>query len=288
MPASSPTPRESKLPARIAQRHNFRDFDNEEWWIPTRGVRLPKGMDDVLARSSALVAVQPDAVLSDATAAALLGCSVRSSTAKIETVTPPDSAGVRRQGHRRRRRDLAPGHITTVHGLRVTTASRTFVDLAADLPLCVVVAFGDYAIRHGLATAESIAACLADCAGNRGIRRARQAASLLDPRAESPRESILRITLIEGGLPGPVAQYVVRRADGGVIARLDLAYVEERIAIEYDGSHHLTPTQQAKDADRRHELTIDGWLIVTLTAADLRQPGRAVRKVDQALQHRRA
>lgn len=273
---------------RIARRGNFRDYDSDEWWMPTRGTRLPKGTDGVLARSCALAAIQPQVVFAGATAAALLGCSVRSPEAPIESVAHPDSAGVRRKGHRRRRRLLPPSHITHVDGLNVTTASRTFVDLAADLPLSVVVAFGDYALRHDLATAESIATCLADCVGNRGTRRARQAASLLDARAESPRESILRITLIEAGLPAPVPQYVVTRANGTFVARLDLAYVEERIAIEYDGGHHLTPVQQAKDADRRHELTIEGWLIVTVTSLDLRHRGRAPRKVSQALQQRRA
>ena len=288
MSVSPTSPVGSPPIARIAHRHNFREYNSDEWWIPTRGTRLPKGSDDVLARSCALAAVQPEAVLAGATAAALLGCSVRSPEAQIESVAHPDSTGVRRKGHRRRRRLLRPSHVTRVHGLKVTTASRTFVDLAADLPLSVVVAFGDYAVRHGLASAESIATCLADCVGNRGIRRARQAASLLDARAESPRESILRITLIEAGLPAPVPQHVVTRADGTFVARLDLAYVEERVAIEYDGGHHLAPAQQAKDADRRHEVTMEGWLIVTVTATDLRHAGRAARKVSQALTQRRA
>jgi len=109
---------------------------------------------------------------------------------------------------------------------------------------------------------------------------------MIDERAESVAESILRITLVSAGLPAPTPQVVIRTDDQAFIARADLAYVDERIVIEYDGSHHLTPDRHARDADRRHHLAMEGWLVVTITAADLRHPRRAVAKVAQARAHR--
>jgi len=172
--------------------------------------------------------------------------------------------------------------------LAITTPERTLVDIAEDVPLPLVVAFGDHILRQLLTTQGAIAECLARSRGRRGVRRARQAVDLLDPRAESPPESVLRVTLVSAGLPAPTPQVVIRSANGDFLARGDLVYEDERIVIEYDGEHHLTPEQQAKDADRRHLLALDGWLVVTITRRDLRDPRRAIRKVDGALRQRRA
>ena len=55
-----------------------------------------------------------------------------------------------------------------------------------------------------------------------GVRRARELLSLLDPRAESPMESYLRLLLIDAGLPRPEANANVCNADGEFLARADL------------------------------------------------------------------
>ena len=102
-----------------------------------------------------------------------------------------------------------------------------------------------------------------------------------------PARERLRVALIASGLPAPTPQYVIRSTDGHFIARGDLVFEDERIVIEYDGEYHLTPEQQAKDADRRHRLMLEGWLVVTITRRDLRDPRRAVRKVNDALHQRR-
>lgn len=183
---------------------------------------------------------------------------------------------------------ISPADITRYRGLAITTPERTFVDIAQAVPLPLIVAFGDHILRQRFATREGIDDCLSRSRGQRGVRRARQAVDLLDPRAESPPESVLRVTLITAGLPAPTPQVVIRSTTGAFIARGDLVYEDERIIIEYDGEHHLTPEQQAKDADRRHRLALEGWLVITITRYDLRDPRRAMGKVDDALRQRRA
>lgn len=275
-------------PARRTTRSNRHAYSPPDWWSPTRGSRLPRGIDDLVSRCRALLLVQPDAVFTGPTAAALWGCSVSPATASIEVTRRRDSGGNRRPGHHGRRRNLPDDHITTLHGLPITNPSRTLVDLAGRFGLPLVVAFGDFALRQGCLTAASLDSCIRACAGQRGIRRARLACELLDARAESPRESILRVILIEAGLPAPTPQFVIRSSSGDFIARGDLVYEDAKIVLEYDGEHHLTRDQQASDADRRHLLSMDGWLVVTLTALDLRDPRRAVRKVNEALDARPA
>lgn len=272
---------------RVTDRSNAWQFATEDWWAPTRGIRLPRGEDSLVARCSALQVARPGSVICRCTAAAVWGCAVTSPDCPIHAVMPSGSEGLRREGHRRIRVTISPADITRYRGLAITTPERTFVDIAQAVPLPLIVAFGDHILRQRLASREGIDDCLSRSRGQRGVRRARQAVDLLDPRAESPPESVLRVTLIAAGLPAPTPQVVIRSTTGAFIARGDLVYEDERIIIEYDGEHHLTPEQQAKDADRRHRLTLDGWLVITITRHDLRDPGRAIRKVEGALRLRR-
>ena len=60
----------------------------------------------------------------------------------------------------------------------------------------------------------------------------------------------MRLTVIDAGLPQPEVNYDVIEA-GRWLGQVDLAYPELRIAIEYEGEHHLTdPLQWAEDIAR--------------------------------------
>lgn len=54
--------------------------------------------------------------------------------------------------------------------------------------------------------------------GRRGIRRARIALDLVDPGAESPRETWLRLLLIRAGFPPPQTQIPVYDEYGQLVA----------------------------------------------------------------------
>lgn len=99
---------------------------------------------------------------------------------------------------------------------------------------------------------------------NRGIVLAREALRLADPRAESPPESELRVTMVLGGL-SPSVQYHVW-SDGRYLGRLDLCLEEEQLAIEYDGRWHQRPDQVSYDRRRRSRMEAIGWRFVIVTA----------------------
>ena len=91
--------------------------------------------------------------------------------------------------------------------------------------------------------------------------------------------------LIDGGLPRPHAQVEVFSPGGRFVARVDLAYVEERLAVEYDGAWHW---DQRRDDDRRRDaLRALGWEVLVFSADDLRTPDRVVARVRTALRTRR-
>ncbi len=96
-----------------------------------------------------------------------------------------------------------------------------------------------------------------------------EAVSLADGRAESPPESRLRVRLVLAGLPRPEPQFVMRRA-GRFVARVDLAYPEHALAIEYLGAWHDETGQFAGDRRRLNRLVAAGWRSVH----DCRRHGR--------------
>lgn len=103
-------------------------------------------------------------------------------------------------------------------------------------------------------------------AGSRTIRRA---LGLVREGVESPKETETRLLIVADGLPEPVVQYELRER-GRVIARMDLAYPELRIAVEYEGDGHRTDQEQWRsDIRRQRDLEDRGWIVIRLTQQDL-------------------
>ena len=118
-----------------------------------------------------------------------------------------------------------------------------------------------------------------------GSGRAREVVDLADGLAESPQESRLRLLIAAAGLPAPAAQHEVFDRDGR-IGRVDLAYPELRIAIEYDGMWHGERGAFLSDRRRLNRLVAAGWLVVHVTAEDLDRPERLLARI-RALRARR-
>jgi very-short-patch-repair endonuclease len=76
---------------------------------------------------------------------------------------------------------------------------------------------------------------------------------------------------------------VVRDRGGHTIARVDLAFPEQRVAIEYDGVWHAALGQFAKDRGRLNRLVQAGWRVLHLTAADMHDPTAVVAAVRRLL-----
>jgi hypothetical protein len=87
--------------------------------------------------------------------------------------------------------------------------------------------------------------------------------------ADSPPETRLRLLFGRSGLPAFEPSYVLLDQQGTPLW-IDLACPEFRLAVEYDGGHHLTPAQQHADA-LRNERTLDaGWRQLVINKLDVR------------------
>ena len=135
--------------------------------------------------------------------------------------------------------------VTDRAGFRRTARVRTAVDLIRRGPLDDGVVLLDRLVNAGIVPLDGVRDAVAALPRCRGSRLAREVAGLADGLAESPPETRLRLLIRRAGLPAPKAQHRVFDADG-LVARLDFAYPEQKLAIEYDGQWHAEPGQFAQ------------------------------------------
>ena len=159
-------------------------------------------------------------------------------------------------------------------------------------------AVGDLVAVEGSSTvlAEVAGFRVAECAGCGGVLkpdvvffgenvprdRVARAFALVDGRSESPPESWVRVACALAGLPAPVLQYEVFEG-GSWLARVDLAWPDRRLIVEYDGEYHFDGLQIAKDDVRLAALVAAGWHVIRLSAADLRHMDDVVSRIAAAL-----
>lgn len=276
--------------ARAARADNREDFTASEWWTPHRGVRLPQDAISPVDLIDATLAVAPtSAVVSGVSAPILWRAPVprRVLDEPVEITVPPGGFHVSRPGVTCRRRCLPPEHITRWEGRPVTSPVRVVIDLAAHLDAGELVAVADDFLRRDLLTEELLRHWAHRLRRRQGIGLVREIVDYVDPRAESPRESMMRYVLWRAGYVDLQPNVDIHNAAGQFIARGDLVDARRKIVVEYDGAHHLTRTGQASDADRRLRLVTDGWLEVTVVAEDLYPETRLLRKVALAYDARR-
>jgi very-short-patch-repair endonuclease len=166
--------------------------------------------------------------------------------------------------------ELGASDVRLHGGLRLTSPARTAWDLAQWLDPIEAVVRVDALLAARLLSITELREYVRSRAGARGWRRADRVASLVDAGAESAMESRLRVRLVLGGLPAPVTQYVVEH-EGRFVARVDLAYPDQRVAIEYDGRWHDAPGRFEVDRDRLNNLASAGWIVLHVTAKRMRE-----------------
>ena len=256
--------------------------------LTSRGVRLPVlGIGSERSRwEAAHLPLRAESVLSHSTAARIHGLPLpwRLQERGAAHVTTP------RTVPRPRRRDIVTHHaflpdtdVCVVDGLRLTTPARTYVDMAAVVSFDDLVALGDVVLRRYPVTPEVLLGVARARSTFPGRRRAITATGWLDPAADSPRESHLRVLLRRARLPRPEVNGVITDEHGGFLARADLVFRRERVIVEYDGEVHASMQQRAKDAARRALLREHGWIVVEVVGDDMRYPDRVIARVRSAL-----
>lgn len=232
-----------------------------------QGIYVPQSAELTLRERAiaAWLASGRRGVIAGAAAAALYG------SPWVDPDTPIDMLWTRRRsqpGLVRRLDGLADEDVTRVAGLPVTTPARTGFDLGRWCRRGEALARLDALMWRPGFEPEQVAAIIERHPGARGVRQLRELLPLVDGGAASPRESITRLRLIDAGLPRPQTQIPIR-ADGHVVAYLDMGWEEFKVAVEYDGDQHRTDRRQyVKDIQRIRMLEAMGWIIIRVIAED--------------------
>jgi very-short-patch-repair endonuclease len=211
-----------------------------------------------------------DAAIAGRSAAHLHGALPPPDGEPVEVVVPRRSRFGPVVGLRIHNGELMPGDLRFVEGVTVTSPVRTCWDLALWLDPVEAVVLVDQLARARAVTVPQLASYARARAGSRGWRRLARVAQLADAGAESPQESRLRVRLVLVGIPRPVTQHEIRR-DGELIARVDLAWPDRRVAVEYDGVWHAAEEQIHADRRRLNRVTGAGWTVLHVTGKRLRE-----------------
>jgi hypothetical protein len=219
----------------------------------------------VVRSKAALLAMPAGGTISDRTAARLWGAHPPD-TPDIHVAYSRD-VGTRIPGIQVHR-FTTPFDSTHRQGIRVTSPCCTFVHLTRPLSLIDLVAVGDRFVHKGVALPGDFAAFATGWAGQ-GRELARLAGSYVRANVESVPETRVRMLLALAALPEPTPNLRIDHPDGSPRYRLDLAYEQQRYAIEYDGRWHTAPEQQVLDRRRRSELEGEGWTFELVDSDDL-------------------
>jgi hypothetical protein len=242
------------------------------------GLHRPEStLTDLADRCAAYLDVSPaGTVIGGVTAARLHGLWLPAARAdeRIELVQTRPGArahelvGSRRREMRVRRRALRRDEIVEIDGLPVTADTRTWIDLAEQLPLVELVAAGDSLLR-GDVDHEQLDAVVRDAWHRRGVLRAREALTLLDARSRSRPESHLRCAVVLGGLPYPEVNEPIYTFNGEWLAEPDLHFRRERVALEYNGADHAETGRMRRDITRAIDVEGDGWRVGVFGPAEV-------------------
>lgn len=249
-----------------------------------RDTYLPPGEHhDLLTRArGVLLTAPPGSLISHDSAARIWGIDLpRAAESELIHVVTPRAMRPKHRADRivHEAVRLGPADSDLVDGVAVTSRARTWWDLAVVLAPADLLAVTDQLLRSGIPRAL-LERMLAEHKGDRGTVGARRALRYGDPRAESRMESVLRWVLIEGGLPAPDLQHVIMDAHGHFIARVDLAYPTQMIAIEYDGAVHRESDVFVADLRRQNQLIAAGWTVLRFSGSDvLAHPADVVSQV---------
>ena len=231
------------------------------------GYAFGAAADSELVRSAAICTGRPKLVIGGPTAARLLRLRRAPNDGLVHVIAPPASQPCRATWVRAyRTAALGPDDATErIDGIRLTTCSRTMVDMTRYLGIDDLSSMLEDVLARGLCTPASLLAVTAplDTRGRPWVRRfLRVLLSRVDEApAESEWERKVRVELRRRGVDGLEPQHLIEIPGYGR-ARFDLAIPHLRWALEID-VHPRHRSMRGTASDNRRDIAADsvGWLV---------------------------
>lgn len=235
-------------------------------------------------------------LLSHTSAADALGAPVWDLASGSHLTRTDQKAGRREAGVTQHRGSIVVDDVTVRDGLQLTSGTRTALDCTtlAGVEQGLVIVNGLLHLRE--TTSELLAQRYASMRHWPSTLTTELVLRLADGRCESAGESRTLHLLWKQHLPSPQPQYLVRNSRGVVVARVDFAWPEFGVFLEFDGKvkylRHLregeTPAQAVIREKRREELVcgITGWRCIRIVWSDLHRPKRTADRIRATLEGR--
>ena len=239
-------------------------------------------------------ASKTDVVLSHVSAVALHGAPTWDLPLDEIHLTRTDRRGGRREANVAQHRGcLSQGDVMEGEGIKVTTPTRTCLDLTTVVSLHQAVPVLDHFLHAQATTKSALRAGAAQMnlwANTLGTGVAIAAA---DGRRESVGESRTALMLRGSGIPTPIPQYEIHDERGRLVARVDFAWPELGAFLEFDG--RVKYERLRRDGEdvvdtvlrekKREELIcrLTGWRCIRVTWDDLNTPERTLRWIASVL-----
>jgi hypothetical protein len=246
-------------------------------------------LDPRTRAAAALLLHGPDAVIAGPTAALLHGCPAIDD-GPVHVLVPYGNRSRSRDGLAVHNGPMPAGDVVVRDSLRVLTVERVTSDLLCTAQPRDAIATTDFMLANQPielreAFRDALAQRLRARRDPRGTRRGALILDLATGRAESPPESWLLLEVTELGFPCPEVNWPILSPSGRELYRLDLAWPQRRIALEYNGyaAHH---GRESEDARRADDLRRRGWIVITVTSDDLRDSQRLERLLSEAFERR--
>ena len=229
---------------------------------PLHGVRSSTPVESLYARCGAVLAIAPEGtVISHITAARLHDLWLPTvDDESIHVIRPAGTSRIRRPGVTDHE-GLNRRAVGVVHGIPVTSAADTWADLNGVITSANLVCVGD-GIANTAGGIDALASALAWRVARRapGVSALRLAHARVRKGSRSRLESMGRIVLVNGGLPEPMLNYVVKDAAGEWLAEVDLAWPDWRTCVELQ-SKQFHQGREVVDESRRRLLTDADWFV---------------------------
>ncbi|WP_206446613.1 hypothetical protein [Agrococcus sp. KRD186] len=270
---------------------------------PYRGIRTVERPKTLVERAAAFAPLlRPWQALGGISALATLGLPVpwRMGSAKtVEVVSATGRGYPSRAGVRVRRISVERFEAWEIDGLRAAAAPLAWALMAGRCTVHELVVIGDAIVSNAdnypdrrlpgpLATLDELQEVTEQRGGKLGAASLRAALPRIRERVESPRETDMRLFIVDAGLPEPEVQAAVHDPQSGrLLGRADLMHREARVVEEYEGDGHRSKQQWDRDIEKYREFARIGLHVVRATNRDfVPSPERWLLDLEAVLDHR--
>jgi hypothetical protein len=268
-----------------------------EWVVLRRGVYVEARLLEAVGQdaerrhalevAAVLVAIECWAAGGTTSAARILGLEFLTTPQPgvVVVSSDPRARGGRRDGYVVREAGLPEHHLRLRHGVPITSAARTVVDLASELPFKDAVVLADSALRLGRVSLRQLREVLGDCSGWPGMRAAQDVVAFADKKSGSVLESVSRVVFREQGIPPPQTQVAIgdEWEQYGLVDFLWEKYgvIGEADGLgKYEADGRRSTWEKVREEKRREERLFDaGYEVVRWGWEDANVPPRLARRI---------